>query len=171
VVSFEIGFDGETPLLPPFLDAVDEVYVYWHVPLSEDPEATQAAMQSSAREALDVLTNLPRLQGLPVVLSVEVLSIDGGAAECAPYPDGSCRPPELFDLGAVVDADLGIDLQEQALAFNAVITEAASRPEIVGFFARRYNPSAALRDRSASVNGKPARDVLWYWYGRITGGP
>jgi hypothetical protein len=170
-LAFEIDYNGAAPLLPPFLDAVDEVYVYWHVPLADGPDASLATMQLSAGRALDALLSNQGLQGLPIILSVEYLSINGSAMACAPFPDGSCRPPESFDLGAVVDPDLTVDLEEQAQAFNAVIAEAYGRPEIEGFYARRYNPEAALRDLSASVNGKPARDVLWYWFGRITGGP
>jgi hypothetical protein len=52
-----------------------------------------------------------------------------------------------------------------------VIAEAYARPEIEGLYARRYNPEAALHDLSASINGKPAQDVLWYWFGRITESP
>jgi len=170
-LAFEIDFHADAPLLPPFLEEVGEAYVYWHVPLSEDPDPTLAAMQISAGDALDALLATPRLQGIPLVLSVEYLSIDGAASACAPYPDGSCRPPESFDLGAIVDPDLEVDLEEQAQAFNAVIAEAAERPEIRGLYARRYNPAAGLRDLSASVNGKPARDILWYWFARITAGP
>jgi len=40
---------------------------------------------------------------------------------------------------------------------------------VTGFYARGYNPAVAQQDRSASVNGKPAQDVLRYWYPRITG--
>ena len=169
-LSFEIDFGGASPSLPPFLEEVDEVHVYWHVPLSDGPEASLAEMQSAAGRALDSLLANRSLQGIPIVLSVEYLALDGSATACAPYSDGTCRPPESFDLGAVVDPDLSVDLEEQAQAFNAVIAEAYGRPEIQGFYARRYSPEVGLRDLSASIHGKPARDVLWYWFGRITGG-
>jgi hypothetical protein len=170
-LAFEIDFTGASPRVPTFLDAVDEVYVYWHVPLGDGPDASLAEMQSAAGRALDELLGSRSLQGIPIVLSVEYLSLDGSAMACAPYPDGTCRPPESFDLGAVVDPDLTLDLEEQARAFNAVIAEAYARPEIEGLYARRYNPEAALHDLSASINGKPAQDVLWYWFGRITESP
>jgi hypothetical protein len=34
---------------------------------------------------------------------------------------------------------------------------------------RGYYPPAALRDKSASVHGKPAADILWYWFPRMLG--
>lgn len=167
-LALEIDFSGDSPLIPPFLDAADEVSIYWHVPLSDEADATLAEMQEAAGLALDRLISNTELEGLPLLLSVEYLSIEGSAMACAPFPDGSCRSPETFDEGRAPDPDLAVDLRAQADAFNAMIAEASRRPEISGFYARRYNPAAALHDLSASVNGKPARDVLWYWFQRIT---
>jgi hypothetical protein len=171
LVAFEIDYNGESPLIPPFLDAADEVHVYWHVPLSDESDPTLAEMQTAAGLALDRLLTQGALAGRPIVLSVEYLSIDGAGASCAPFLDGSCRPPESFDQGQLPDPDLRVDLEEQAEALNAVMAEAYGRPEIGGFYARRYNPIAEMQDLSASVNGKPARDVLWAWFRRIVEAP
>lgn len=169
-LAFELDLGAGLQPPPPVLDQVDEVHLYWHAPLGEGKDLSVAEMQQGAAVWLDqVVLAEAALQGKPLVLSVEYLSVDGAATACVPRPDGSCRPPEDFDLGAVVDVDLPVDLEEQARAVNAVLLEAYARPEITGFYTRRYNPLAALKDKSASVNGKPARDVLWYWYTRIRG--
>lgn len=169
-LAFEIDLGRSLQPPPPFLDAVDEIRVYWHAPLGSGTETSPAEMQASASRLLnDTLLATPGLAGRPIVLSVEYLSIDGTATACAPAPDGSCRPPTAFDSGAVVDPDLQIDLTEQAQAINAVLAEAYARSQVTGFYVRGYNPAVAQQDRSASVNGKPAQDVLRYWYPRITG--
>ena len=169
-LAFEIELGRSLQPPPPFLDAVDEIHVYWHAPLGSGTETSPAEMQASAARLLDTaLLATPGLVGRPIILSVEYLSLDGSAAACAPAPDGSCRPPEAFDSGAVVDPDLQIDLTEQAQALNAVLAEAYARSQVTGFYSRGYNPAVAQQDRSASVNGKPAQDVLRYWYPRITG--
>jgi hypothetical protein len=127
-------------------------------------------MQAAAFSALDgSLLADPALEGKPIVLSVEYLSIDGGATACAAMADGSCRPPQAFDAGADPEPDLALDLAEQSDALNAVILAAYARDEILGFYARRYYPPVALHDKSASVNGKPAGQMLGYWYSEITG--
>jgi hypothetical protein len=167
VFEIEDGAQLQTP--PPFMDSVDGVRVYWHVPLGDSGDLDLASMQAAASTALDSLVATPALTGLPIELSVEYLSIDGGATACAPRPDGSCRDSSEFDDGAIVDPDLPVDLTEQAQAMNAVLLEAAKRPAVRGFYARRYNPAVTLQDKSASVHGKPAHDVLWYWYQRLTG--
>jgi hypothetical protein len=62
-------------------------------------------------------------------------------------------------------------LLEQAEAINTVILAAHDRPNIQGFFLRGFNPSAVLWDKSASIYGKPAEDVLRYWYPRLNTDP
>jgi len=168
-IVFEIEDGAQLQAAPPFMDAVDVARVYWHVPLADSNTTDLAGMQTAAAASLDSLVATPALAGKPIQLSVEYLSIDGGATACTPRPDGSCRASSEFDSGAIVDPDLKVDLGEQAQAMNAVLMEATQRPAIQGFFARRYNPVVALQDKSASVHGKPASDVLWYWYQRLTG--
>ncbi|MEJ2561818.1 MAG: carboxypeptidase regulatory-like domain-containing protein [Anaerolineales bacterium] len=94
---------------------------------------------------------------------------EGSASACAKAPDETCRDNTEFEQGAIVDPDLGVDLLAQAQALNAVLLEATVRDEIQGFFVRGYNPSVVLQDKSASIYGKPGRDVIWYWYSRLTG--
>jgi hypothetical protein len=169
-LAFEIELGESLQPPPPFLDVFDEVHIYWHAPLTSGTDATTREMQAASATWLDgTVLATPSLAGMPIVLSVEYLSVDGGASACAKAPDGTCRSPSSFDQGAVVDPDLKVDLLEQAQAINAVLLEAYARPQITGFYVRRYHPVVALQDRSASVNGKPAWDVLWYWYARITG--
>lgn len=129
-----------------------------------------ADLQQSASVLLDeFLLSNPRVNNMPLVLSVEYLSAASSVTACAKAPDGSCRSNRAFDQGAVIDPDLEIDLLGQARAINAVILVASTRSEVDGFYVRSYNPTVALLDKSASIHGKPARDVLWYWYPRITG--
>jgi hypothetical protein len=71
--------------------------------------------------------------------------------------------------GNEVDPDLGVDLIAQAEAINAVLLGAYEQVEITGFYVRGYNPTARLYDKSASIYGKPAQDLLQYFYPRITG--
>jgi hypothetical protein len=156
--------------VPSFIDAVDEVHIHWHAPLSQDAQASLPTMQSAAGIWLkEAILALPQLAGKPVSLSVEYLSLDGGANGCLQTEEGLCLPASVFDAGAPIQNGLTIDLTEQAAAINAVLLEAYAQPGVSGFYVRRFNPSATLLDASASVYGKPAQDVLWYWYARITG--
>ncbi len=174
VFSGRVGFEldlGETLEAPPsFLDAVDEVHLTWHAPLTPGGLATVQSMQATAAGLLDqlVLTQ-PVMASKPIVVHVLYASVEGGASDCPPAADGSCRASSEFDLGAVVDPDLDVDLKAQAQAYNALLLEFSARPEISGFYARGDYPMAALLDKSTSPHGKPAQDVLTFWYPKLSG--
>ncbi len=169
-LAFEIEFGAMLQSPPAFLDLVDEVHVYWHAPLGSRSNLSLTEMQQEAARLMDLgLLILPRLSGKPIVLSVEYLSVDGGAQGCPPGPTEACLPSTAYDLGRDADPGSPVDLTEQAEALNAVLAEAATRSGISGFYVRGYNPIVALQDKSASVYGKPAAGILAYWYPRLTG--
>jgi hypothetical protein len=66
-------------------------------------------------------------------------------------------------------SSVSLSLQTQADIYEAMLTAVNSRTWISGFVSRGYYPPAALQDKSASVHSKPAADILWYWYPRMTG--
>jgi hypothetical protein len=174
VFAGRIGFRldlGETLQPPPsFIEAVDDVHIAWFAPLTPGGPADVQSMQATAAGLLDrTILASPVLASKPIVLHVTYASVEGGARACPAAPDGACRSPAEFDLGAVVDADLPVDLAAQAQAYNALLLEAAGRQAITGFFAARTYPVAALLDKSASTHGKPAQEILTFWYLRLTG--
>jgi hypothetical protein len=105
----------------------------------------------------------------PLTLAVAYPSAAGSASGCIPNGQGGCldwtelnRPKP--DLSAV-----NLNLQLQADIYEAMLTAVNSRAWISGFVSRGYYPPASLQDKSASVHSKPAADILWYWYPRLTG--
>jgi hypothetical protein len=169
-LAWEVDYGSSLQGLPPFLDAVDEVHVLWHAPLGEAVDLGPEEMQTEAYKLLDTfLLSEGAIEGMPLVLTVEYLSINGAATGCAPLPDGSCRAPSGFDSGAIVDPDLAVDLAEQSAAINAVLLAAYGRESVHGFYVRGFHPAVALQDKSTSVRGKPAQQMLGYWYVRLTG--
>ncbi len=162
VAELEVRDDLQAP--PPFLDAFDEVRLYWHAPLASDPNLAFEQLQQSARFELEALLADPKLTNLPITLSAEFLSIPGSALACAPAPDGSCRPAADFDQGALVDPDLAVDMPAQAASLNALMLAAQDQSRLFGFSVRGFNPGPILQDKSASIDGKLAEDVVHYWY-------
>lgn len=169
-LAFQVELAADIQTIPNFVVAFDEVYVYWHAPIAMTQDASPAEMQSLASSLLDntLLAN-PALSNVPIYLSLEYLSIVDSAAACAKAPDGACRENSEFSQGAIVDPDLEVDLVAQAQALNALLLEATIRPEIQGIYIRGYNPRAVFHDKSASIYAKSGRDVIWYWYSRLTG--
>ncbi|MGA9532448.1 MAG: carboxypeptidase regulatory-like domain-containing protein [Anaerolineales bacterium] len=168
-LALELELTKEMQPVPVFVDSFDEIHVYWHAPLSDGDNSSFDDLRQEAGRLLDseVIPALP--EGKPIIISIEYLSVAGSAQACPPNPDGSCRPAAAFDGGAAVDGDIGLDLSAQAEAIEAVMAESSARSDISGVTIRRYNPLAALQDKSASVYGKPAGDVIRTWYRTLSG--
>jgi hypothetical protein len=64
---------------------------------------------------------------------------------------------------------VALDLQSQANAYQALLTAVNDRPWLSGFVSRGYYPPVALADKSASVNGKPAADIIAFWFAQMLG--
>lgn len=155
---------------PPFLDAVDQVYVLWQASLSDDPNAPAAELSANAGQILDnQLKPFQEKLGKPVLLAIDYASADGSATGCIRMAEEGCLGSDWL---ARPNADVpgtALDLQEQADAYNAIFEAVNARPWIAGVVARGYYPPLALQDKSASVHGKPAAGVLWYWFPRLRG--
>ncbi|MBM3121300.1 MAG: hypothetical protein FJZ97_03830 [Chloroflexi bacterium] len=169
-IGFRLDLGESLQPTPSFIEAVDDVHLAWAAPLTPGGPADVQSMQATAAGVLDrTIQGSPILAGKPIVLHVTYASVEGGARACPPAPDGACRGIADFDLGAAVDPDLPVDLEAQAQAYNALLLEAASRQAISGFYAARTYPVASLLDKSASTQGKPAQEILTFWYLRLTG--
>lgn len=138
---------------PPFLDAFDAVYVQWEQPLASEPDAGLGAMRSAAETALDNRL-LPFMLRYDMTLLIEFSfpAADGGATGCIDGVGGACEP-----LGSR-------DLEEQLLAYEAVMQAVNARDWIDGVIAAGYYPPVALKDKSSSVHGKPAEELLRAWF-------
>ncbi|MFM8368960.1 MAG: hypothetical protein ACKOBD_09415, partial [Chloroflexota bacterium] len=64
---------------------------------------------------------------------------------------------------------VSLNLQTQADIYEAMLSAVNARPWISGFVSRGYYMPVTLQDKSTSIHGKPAADVLWYWYPRLLG--
>lgn len=169
-LAFELEFGATLQQAPPFLGEFDAVQLFWHAPLGERPNLTLIEMREGARRLLDETLSQPPLASFPLVLSLGYRSVDGGAGGCAARLEADCPGPTAALAGVAEGIILPVDLQEQAWAVNAMLLEAHIRPQIVGVYARDDDPMVALLDDTLSVHGKPAAEVLWYWYAQLTGG-
>lgn len=166
---FELSLGANFPEMPDFLDSVDAIYLDWQVPLTSDAPGDVTQMAARLGPILDLLDLQSERFNRPLWIGAEYASVQGGTAACPPAPDGSCRPIAYFEGGQDIDRDLKVTLFEQAEAINAVLLAANSRSNIQGFFIRGFNPTTVLWDKSSSIYGKPAEDVLRYWYPRLNG--
>ena len=80
----------------------------------------------------------------------------------------SCNTRQQFfclDFSPInVQSPLVFDQQVQVDFYNALLSEIMACPCVDGVFSRSFFYPLKLSDQSSSIYGKPAMDVLWYWY-------
>ncbi len=158
----------DTPLN--FLQDVDGIYLLWSAPLSTSQSATKGDYANEAGRLLDnEVAPLVSLLNKPLILAIAYPSASGAVGGCIANEAGGCF--DLSDLSRP-NADISsvnLDLQTQADVYEAMLTAVNARSWISGFVSRGYYLPAALQDKSTSIHSKPAADILWYWYPRLTG--
>jgi len=159
---------GGTQTQLDFLSATDGIYVLWSAPLSLEEGASEADLVNRAGQLLDSeVAPLASLVNKPVMLALAYPSARGVRTGC--FSDsGGCLEWQALSQpnnpGAVA-----VDLEAQADVYEAVLNAVNSRPYIGGIVSRGFYPPTLLQDKSASIHGKPATDLLWYWFPRLTG--
>lgn len=154
----------------PFLQDTDGVYLLWDAPLASVAGAGKPAYVDEAGRLLDnQVSPLSAVIGKPVFVAISYPSAAGADAGCVADGAGGCLERGTLDQPNADEATVGLDLQGQADLYEAVLTALNARPWVAGVISRGYYLPAALQDKSTSVHGKPAADILWYWLPRLTG--
>ena len=151
---------------PSFLEGVDLIYLQFSPPLSNQLEPTQSDLEAEAARVLDNdILPLQAELGKPLVLSVAYPSADGGNTACLDDPNGeACLEFSALSRPNEDIPSIAVDLEEQADIYKALLNVANNRDWISGFVSRGYYPPAALQDKSISIHGKPAEEVIKYWF-------
>ncbi len=152
-----------------FLQDTDGVYLLWNAPLANQAGASKTDMANQAAKLLDnEVSALPLLINKPLIIALAYPSASGAATGCLTDGKGGC-----LDWTALNQpnnpSSVSRDLQTQADLYEVMLNAINTRPWVGGIVTRGYYPPAMLQDKSASVHGKPAADLLWYWFPRLTG--
>jgi hypothetical protein len=155
---------------PSFLDAVDQIYLMLSAPIASQPNPSETDLENDLGSILDgKVRALQQQVNKPVVIAADFPSAKGLLSSCLPARGGGCLSLDILSRPNPDIPSLEVDLQAQVDAYNALFVAANQRDWIAGVVSRGYYPPAALEDKSASVHGKPAQDVIWYWFPRLLG--
>jgi len=158
----------DTPL--GFLNDIDGIYLLWSVKLSDVSNPSKTDMANEAGRVLDTnVSPLASLIGKPIILGLAYPSATGSASGCLSDGRGGCLHWTQLSQPNPDVSSLNLDLQLQADIYEAVLTAVNDRQWVGGVVSRGYYPPTILQDKSASIHGKPAADILWYWYPRFLG--
>jgi hypothetical protein len=159
-ILWAVSYPGGLENTPSFASELDGIYLLWNAPLASTTSASVEEMQFTAGNLLDsIIQPYQSLLGKPVILAVAYPSGDGAATASIPVSltlePGNTQSP--------------VDLQEQADIYQAFLAAINERIWVSGIVSRGYYPPAVLHDASDSIHGKPAADILWYWFPRFLG--
>jgi hypothetical protein len=148
-----------------FINAVDGVYLLWSIPLAKNGDP----LQETGR-ILDTIV-LPFQEQIqkPILLGISYPSATGVLSGCIANADGACVLTADLARPNVDIPGVQTNLQEQADAYNAILLAVNDRPWVSGVVSRGYYPPVVLQDKSASIRGKPAAGVIWYWFPKLLG--
>ena len=153
-----------------FLSDIDGVYLLWSLKLSDSSNPSKTEMTNEAGRLLDTnVSPLASLLGKPVIVAAAYPSASGSASGCLPDGRGGCLPWTRLNPPNPDAASVSLQLQLQADIYESMLTAINDRQWVGGFVSRGYYPPTILQDKSASVHGKQAADILWYWFPRLLG--
>lgn len=161
-LGWSIPIQNGNYVLPEWIEQVDFLYIE---PVFADlftPAASLEDKKLLINNYLDtVVFPIWETTGKPIFLALSVpstpLDLNACATENCPYPTSVISPLDKTNQQIV-------DLQLQADIYNVFLSSVNDREWISGVVSQGYYPPAAIQDASTSINGKPASDVLWYWY-------
>lgn len=155
---------------PPFLSLVDEIYLQWDPPIASRDNASIQEMEMAAGKFLDEDVLPFQLEiDKRIIIAISYPSANGGTTTCIPAAAGGCLSAEMLSPFQPAVPSVALDLEEQLMAYNAILSAVNDRAWISGFVSEGYFPVVQLTDKSISVHGKPAGRVLWYWFGEMLG--
>jgi hypothetical protein len=155
-VLWAVSYPGGLSSVPSFVSSLDGVYLLWYAPLSG---SSVDELHASIGQLLDKdIQPFQTTLNKPLIIAAAYSSAKGSASAAIPanvlFQPGNNQP---------------LDLKAQADVYQALMAAINERAWVGGFVSRGYYPPVALQDASASIHGKPAADVLWYWYPRYLG--
>lgn len=171
LVLFALPYTN-TDVQPPLdlLRNTDGMYLLWFAKLSDSASPNKTDMIAEAGRLLDENVFPVHAQvGKPVVIGLSYPSSTHSATGCIPNGSGGCLDWTVLNQPNPDIGSVSLDLQQQFDIYDAMLNAVNGRSWVSGIVSRGYFPPVALQDKSASVHGKPAADLLWYWYPRLLG--
>jgi hypothetical protein len=168
-LAWMVSCSGNLSPAPEFVGDLDLLYVRITPPLIEADQPSQPDLEASIAALFDEqILKLQEKTNQPVIIGLQFPSISGAYDGCIDL-EGNCLAAGAFEQAAPEFSADALALNEQAVAYNAVLSVVNQRSWIAGFYATGYLPVVEMKDLSTSVRNKPAADVLGYWYPRLLG--
>jgi len=170
-VIFALPYDNSVIIAPiNILKSTDAVYWLWFVRLSDQSNPSKTDMLAEAGRLLDTNMSPTQVQvNKPFIIGLSYPSSTYSATGCIPNGGGGCLYWTALSRPNSDVETVNLDLQQQVDIYEAMFNAINGRTWVNGLISRGYFAPVALQDKSASIFGKPAADLIWYWFPRLLG--
>ena len=170
-IIFQISYPIDLKDVPAMVNDVDELYIVMNGKITDVENPTDGKLREEVLKLVEnpireIRDHFPK----PVILGISYPSVTGAASGCIHNGD-TCLPREIFKQAGLDLSNLDQDLGEQAKIYNAIYEVVNQTAWIKGVIASGYFPAVSIQDKSISVRGKPAADVIWFWNDHFLGSP
>ena len=156
-IGFAIPYSSYLDNAPQAISAADFIYLEFDSSLASANTPSVSELESSFDTIVDKdFYKLYATFQKPVILSISYPSIDGSASNCI---NSGFKCSDL--------PNSPVDVTEQADIYQAILRSSVTKPWIYGLVSDGFNPAAAVQDSSPSINGKPAFQVLSYFFNNL----
>ncbi|GAP10842.1 hypothetical protein BECAL_02018 [Bellilinea caldifistulae] len=162
-LGWSIQITDKSPTIPEWVvERMDFLYVQLVIPSLYSSSTPQDDRLSQVEDYLDtILLPIRESTGKPIVVAINLPSAITDSSICN---NENCLTLETFFPPLSPTEQFTPDLQLQADSYSALLSAINERSWIDGVVSQGFYPPAAIQDASSSIHGKPASDVLWYWF-------
>lgn len=164
-IAWALSYPESVSNPPTIINTLDKLYILWDPVLSTESDPALQVLETRAKQLLETeIASLHEDLDISIILAIGYPSADGANTGCIVYNQDRCLDPHFLSRPYPDFPEVLIDLQEQADIYNAIFSASNDIEWIDGIVSQGYYPPASLQDKSESVNGKFAADIIWYWF-------
>lgn len=146
------------------LEQFDGIYLLLGCPLYAGFDQEEGEPPISIPYLLDGKTRkMAGEKGMPVIVGILFPATENPVQTC--FRTSSEWTEIMQEFPLLGDTD--VNLLAQNDLYNDIFSAVATREWITGVISRGYALESARTDSSPSVHGKPAADILWYWFSKL----
>lgn len=153
------------------LSKFDQIILITDWDISQNGKDVEAFSIAFRERLQNQVFNIYQETQLPIILLMDYPSATGAETGCVFYEEDCIDFTLANKLTIEQEIELAKDLDIQKEIYSAGLNIMNEFEWINGFISSGYNPQVSVRDSSSSVRGKPAGDLLWYWYPKLLGLP
>jgi len=154
--------------IPEYFQFIDQVHLNWSPQMSIDESSSQDDLNNQAEQSLnneinDFWSAWMKPDDKLLILRLAYPSVSDWGADCDAEETETCQGLEVFTNPAPSLPDYELNLDNQAKIYTAYLSAINGKNWVSGIISWGYYAPVVLHDKSISIHGKPAENILQHW--------